>query len=195
MDPDIPFDKQKGVVINAKGRITDGACVRVRACVRACVCVHMCLVCLKFSFYCISVPEFNLSSYLHRIWFSAERYSLLPCECLIFAGQCFILYNVGLYCSGWLKRGPVGVILTTMEDAFETAECIAQDVKNGVYVHQMNVLLIVLLCIRQGLGTTDVLICVILVPVSPGTQLHESNPISTTNMYVPQPSPHQILLA
>jgi adrenodoxin-NADP+ reductase len=38
---------------------------------------------------------------------------------------------IGLYCSGWLKRGPVGVILTTMEDAFETAECIAHDIKNG----------------------------------------------------------------
>nr|QZX63199.1 adrenodoxin-NADP+ reductase [Halisarca dujardinii] len=38
----------------------------------------------------------------------------------------------GLYCSGWLKRGPVGVILNTMEDAFETAESISQDIKNGL---------------------------------------------------------------
>ena len=39
--------------------------------------------------------------------------------------------SVGMYCSGWVKRGPVGVILTTMEDAFETAECIAQDLQEG----------------------------------------------------------------
>jgi adrenodoxin-NADP+ reductase len=67
VDQDIPFDHQKGVVVNDKGRITD------------------------------------------------EAGSVLR----------------GLYCSGWLKRGPVGVILTTMEDAFETAECIAHDIKNG----------------------------------------------------------------
>ena len=94
-----------------------------------------------------SVLKIHLSSHLHRIWFSAERYLLFLHECLTFACQCFILFNVGLYCSGWLKRGPVGVILTTMEDAFETAECIAQDVKNGMDVCQMNVLLVVLLCI------------------------------------------------
>ena len=33
----------------------------------------------------------------------------------------------GLYCSGWVKRGPAGVIANTMEDAFDTAESIAQD--------------------------------------------------------------------
>ena len=33
----------------------------------------------------------------------------------------------GLYCSGWVKKGPVGVIANTMEDAFDTAESIAQD--------------------------------------------------------------------
>ena len=33
----------------------------------------------------------------------------------------------GLYCSGWVKRGPTGVIANTMEDAFDTAESIAQD--------------------------------------------------------------------
>ena len=33
----------------------------------------------------------------------------------------------GLYCSGWVKRGPAGVIANTMEDAFGTAESIVQD--------------------------------------------------------------------
>ncbi len=33
----------------------------------------------------------------------------------------------GLYCSGWVKQGPTGVIANTMEDAFATAEAIAED--------------------------------------------------------------------
>lgn len=34
----------------------------------------------------------------------------------------------GLYVAGWVKRGPTGVIASTMEDAFATADCIAQDI-------------------------------------------------------------------
>lgn len=33
----------------------------------------------------------------------------------------------GLYCAGWVKRGPTGVIASTMIDAFATADAIAQD--------------------------------------------------------------------
>ena len=33
----------------------------------------------------------------------------------------------GLYCSGWVKRGPAGVIANTMEDAFATAGAIVSD--------------------------------------------------------------------
>ncbi|KAL4803554.1 hypothetical protein BDV18DRAFT_145016 [Aspergillus unguis] len=33
----------------------------------------------------------------------------------------------GLYCAGWVKRGPTGVIATTMTDAFSTADAIAAD--------------------------------------------------------------------
>jgi adrenodoxin-NADP+ reductase len=33
----------------------------------------------------------------------------------------------GMYCTGWVKNGPTGVIATTMEDAFGSAEAIAQD--------------------------------------------------------------------
>lgn len=37
----------------------------------------------------------------------------------------------GLYCAGWVKRGPTGVIASTMEDAFMTASTIAEDWKSG----------------------------------------------------------------
>ncbi|RMD40932.1 hypothetical protein DV735_g4187, partial [Chaetothyriales sp. CBS 134920] len=37
----------------------------------------------------------------------------------------------GLYCSGWVKRGPTGVIASTMNDAFETAAAIAADWKRA----------------------------------------------------------------
>jgi adrenodoxin-NADP+ reductase len=33
----------------------------------------------------------------------------------------------GLYCAGWVKRGPTGVIASTMNDAFASADIIAQD--------------------------------------------------------------------
>lgn len=35
----------------------------------------------------------------------------------------------GLYCAGWVKRGPTGVIASTMTDAFATADTIAADWK------------------------------------------------------------------
>lgn len=40
-------------------------------------------------------------------------------------------YVGGLYCSGWVKTGPVGVILTTMNKSYETAQIIHQDYENG----------------------------------------------------------------
>lgn len=36
----------------------------------------------------------------------------------------------GMYCAGWVKRGPTGVIANTMEDAFLTAESITYDWHN-----------------------------------------------------------------
>ncbi|XP_012893104.1 PREDICTED: NADPH:adrenodoxin oxidoreductase, mitochondrial isoform X2 [Dipodomys ordii] len=38
----------------------------------------------------------------------------------------------GLYCSGWVKRGPVGVIATTMTDSFLTSQQLLQDLKAGL---------------------------------------------------------------
>jgi adrenodoxin-NADP+ reductase len=38
----------------------------------------------------------------------------------------------GLYCAGWVKRGPTGVIANTMQDAFESGDSIVQDWLSGV---------------------------------------------------------------
>ncbi|GCC36264.1 hypothetical protein chiPu_0014757 [Chiloscyllium punctatum] len=43
-----------------------------------------------------------------------------------------VLHASGLYCSGWVKRGPTGVIVTTMHDGFETAETVLGDVRSGL---------------------------------------------------------------
>ncbi|KAL9088692.1 MAG: hypothetical protein Q9159_002943 [Coniocarpon cinnabarinum] len=37
----------------------------------------------------------------------------------------------GCYCAGWVKNGPTGVIATTMEDAFATADAMIQDWNSG----------------------------------------------------------------
>ena len=38
----------------------------------------------------------------------------------------------GMYAAGWVKRGPTGVIASTMDDAFTTADVIARDWHDGV---------------------------------------------------------------
>lgn len=38
----------------------------------------------------------------------------------------------GIYCAGWVKRGPTGVIASTMQDAFETGDSIVQDWLSGL---------------------------------------------------------------
>lgn len=42
-------------------------------------------------------------------------------------GDMAVAHIPGMYCAGWVKRGPTGVIASTMEDAFSTAETIAKD--------------------------------------------------------------------
>ncbi|XP_071329324.1 NADPH:adrenodoxin oxidoreductase, mitochondrial [Trachinotus anak] len=37
----------------------------------------------------------------------------------------------GLYCSGWLKTGPIGVIATTMNNSFDTARSLLDDMESG----------------------------------------------------------------
>jgi adrenodoxin-NADP+ reductase len=38
-----------------------------------------------------------------------------------------IAHLPGLYCAGWVKRGPTGVIASTMVDAFTTADTLLKD--------------------------------------------------------------------
>lgn len=53
----------------------------------------------------------------------------------MYAHACCHLYGhysySGLYCSGWVKTGPIGVIQSTMNDAFETADTILNDLQHG----------------------------------------------------------------
>ena len=37
----------------------------------------------------------------------------------------------GLYCAGWIKRGPTGVIGTNKKDATETVELLVEDAREG----------------------------------------------------------------
>ncbi|XP_058477655.1 NADPH:adrenodoxin oxidoreductase, mitochondrial isoform X1 [Solea solea] len=39
--------------------------------------------------------------------------------------------TTGLYCSGWLKTGPTGVIATTMNNSFDTARSLVEDMDSG----------------------------------------------------------------
>ncbi|QIX01261.1 hypothetical protein AMS68_006778 [Peltaster fructicola] len=38
----------------------------------------------------------------------------------------------GMYCAGWVKRGPTGVIASTLDDAFRTADILISDWENHV---------------------------------------------------------------
>lgn len=38
----------------------------------------------------------------------------------------------GVYCSGWVKTGPIGVIVSTMNGSFETGANLLDDLANGV---------------------------------------------------------------
>ncbi|ESN94409.1 hypothetical protein HELRODRAFT_156059 [Helobdella robusta] len=42
-----------------------------------------------------------------------------------------VLGKKGLYCSGWLKTGPVGVLVSTMNSAFETGKSVVEDIKSA----------------------------------------------------------------
>jgi ferredoxin--NADP+ reductase len=41
----------------------------------------------------------------------------------------------GVYCAGWIKRGPTGVIGTNKKDATETAEAVLEDARAGKLDH------------------------------------------------------------
>lgn len=42
-----------------------------------------------------------------------------------------LYFFLGLYCSGWLKTGPTGVIATTMNNSFDTARSLVEDMDSG----------------------------------------------------------------
>ncbi|GFU00145.1 NADPH:adrenodoxin oxidoreductase, mitochondrial [Nephila pilipes] len=42
-----------------------------------------------------------------------------------------VIGRKGLYCSGWVKSGPVGVIVSTMSGSYGTGAHILQDIENG----------------------------------------------------------------
>jgi ferredoxin/flavodoxin---NADP+ reductase len=42
----------------------------------------------------------------------------------------------GVYCAGWIKRGPTGIIGTNKKDATETVESLLEDVREGRLVHK-----------------------------------------------------------
>ncbi|KAF2768213.1 nucleotide-binding domain-containing protein [Teratosphaeria nubilosa] len=47
------------------------------------------------------------------------------------AGPLTAKHVPGMYCAGWVKRGPTGVIASTLDDAFTTADIVARDWEEG----------------------------------------------------------------
>lgn len=45
----------------------------------------------------------------------------------VVSGDDLVTPSKGMYCAGWVKRGPTGVIASTMADAFQTANSITED--------------------------------------------------------------------
>lgn len=43
-----------------------------------------------------------------------------------------LVLPAGVYCSGWVKTGPVGVIVSTMNGSFETGSSLLKDLSDGV---------------------------------------------------------------
>lgn len=43
----------------------------------------------------------------------------------------------GMYCAGWVKRGPTGVIASTMDDAFNSADVIVKDWKDNAKFNEL----------------------------------------------------------
>jgi ferredoxin--NADP+ reductase len=61
----------------------------------------------------------------------------------------------GLYCAGWIKRGPTGVIGTNKKDATETAELLLEDARNGVLTHEVEAGTIDGLLAERGLAAVS----------------------------------------
>lgn len=89
------------------------------------------LVFRSIGYKSVALPEFDTLG----VSFDAHRgvigNDLFGGRVLRRGGEDVGLLFPGLYCAGWVKRGPTGVIASTMEDAFATAEAIAEDWKKG----------------------------------------------------------------
>ncbi|CAG8666813.1 25820_t:CDS:2, partial [Racocetra persica] len=92
----------------------------------------------------IAVPTGIMEEIETSLVFKSVGYKSTPVEGLPFDEQKGVVPNVkgkvldkngnelpGFYVSGWLKRGPQGIISTTMYDAFETAEIIVSDIQQN----------------------------------------------------------------
>ncbi|GBM15867.1 NADPH:adrenodoxin oxidoreductase, mitochondrial [Araneus ventricosus] len=42
-----------------------------------------------------------------------------------------VINKKGLYCSGWVKTGPIGVLVSTMSSSYETGDTVLKDLANG----------------------------------------------------------------
>jgi ferredoxin--NADP+ reductase len=60
-----------------------------------------------------------------------ERWGVLPNEAGRIVDPETLAPLTGLYTSGWIKRGPSGVIGTNKADAHETVECMLEDLREG----------------------------------------------------------------
>lgn len=58
-----------------------------------------------------------------------DSFGVIPNDQLgrVVSGDDLVTPLKGMYCAGWVKRGPTGVIASTMADAFQTANSIAED--------------------------------------------------------------------
>ncbi|XP_042913087.1 NADPH:adrenodoxin oxidoreductase, mitochondrial isoform X2 [Parasteatoda tepidariorum] len=54
-----------------------------------------------------------------------------PKRCIVPNKKGKVLNKNGLYCSGWIKTGPKGVILPTMHSSYETVDVILDDIDKG----------------------------------------------------------------
>jgi ferredoxin--NADP+ reductase len=60
----------------------------------------------------------------------------------------------GVYCAGWIKRGPSGVIGTNRKDAFETCDRLLEDASSGLLAAQSGEMLESLL-LERGVGFVE----------------------------------------
>lgn len=85
------------------------------------------LVMLKFHFKLHVVDREFLSAGLVVVWITV----CVWVSDVVYSVSSVVGVWLGVYCSGWVKRGPSGVLATTMNDAFETGKLIVEDLTSG----------------------------------------------------------------